>query len=95
MLVVSAMLKTVDGKGDEVEQEFKKLAPKVLKDPGTIDYVVHRAIDDPNKFFVYEKYDDMDALRAHGQTDHFKEFGRATASMFSARPEIGLYNPIT
>lgn len=95
MIVVCAMLKTVDGKGDEVEQEFKKLVPKVLKDPGTIAYVLHRAIDDPNKFFVYEKYEDMDTLKAHGQTEHFKEFGRTTASMFSGRPEIGLYNQIT
>lgn len=95
MLVVCAVLKTVDGKGDEVEQEFKKLVPSVLKDPGTITYVVHRAIDDPNKFLVYEKYDDMDALKLHSSTDHFREFGRATASMFSGRPEISLYNPIT
>jgi quinol monooxygenase YgiN len=95
MVVVCAMLKAVDGKGDEVEKEFKTLIPKVLKDPGAIAYVVHRAIDDPNKFFVYEKYDDMDALRYHSATEHFKEFGRTTASLFSGRPEIGLYNQIT
>ena len=94
MIVVSAMLTTVDGKGDELEQEFKKLVPKVLKDPGTIAYVVHRAVDDPNKFFVYEKYEDREALQAHSQTEHFKEFGRATRDMFSGRPEIGLYNEI-
>ena len=94
MIVLCAMLKTVDGKGDEVEEEFKKLVPKVLNDPGTITYVIHRGIDDPNKFFVYEKYEDRDALRAHSRTEHFKEFGRATASMFSGRPEIGLYNEV-
>jgi len=95
MIVVCAMLKALDGKGDEIEQEFKKLIPKVLKDPGSIEYAVHRALDDPNKFFVYEKYDDMDALKLHSSTEHFKAFGQATASMFSGRPEIGLYNLIT
>ncbi len=95
MIVVCAMLKAVDGRGDEVEQEFKKLVPKVLNDPGAIAYTVHRAIDDPNKFFVYEKYEDMDALKLHSSTEHFKEFGRTTASMFSGRPEVGRYNQIT
>jgi len=95
MIVVCATIKTIDGRGDEVEQEFKKLVPKVLKDPGAIEYVVHRAIDDPNKFFVYEKYEDMDALKLHSSTEHFKDFGRTTASMFSGRPEVGLYNQIT
>ncbi len=95
MIVVCAMLKTVDGKGDEVEQEFKKLAAKVLNDPGTIAYEINRALDDANKFPIYEKYDDMDALKLHSSTEHFKEFGRATGAMFSRRPEIGLYNQVS
>jgi len=89
------MLKTIDGKGDEVAQEFKKLAAKVLNDPGTIAYEINRAIDDPNKFLIYEKYDDMDALKLHSSTEHFKEFGRTTGAMFSGRPEIGLYNQVS
>jgi len=95
MIVVAATLKAVDGKGDELEQEFRKLVPKVLKDPGTISYVVHRNIDDPSKFFVYEKYEDREALKQHSSTSHFQEFSRAIASMLSGRPEIGLYSEIT
>jgi len=94
MIVVSAMLKAAEGKGDELEQAFKKLVPKVLNDPGTIAYVIHRNIDDPSKFFVYEKYESREALTTHSQTEHFKEFGRATREMFAGRPEIGLYNEV-
>ena len=95
MIVVAALLKVVDGKGDELEQEFRKLVPKVLNDPGAISYVVHRNIDDPSKFFVYEKYESRDALKYHSSTEHFKEFSRAIAAMLSGRPEIGLYSEIT
>jgi quinol monooxygenase YgiN len=94
MVVLLAILKTVDGKGDDVEREFKNLVPKVLKDPGTIGYAVHRAADDPNKFFVYEQYESREALQAHGQTEHFKAFNQATRGMYAGRPEISFYNKI-
>jgi quinol monooxygenase YgiN len=95
MIVVAAKLKTVEGKGDELEQEFRKLAPKVLKDPGTISYVVHRKADASNEFFVYEKYESMEALKLHGSTEHFKEFSKSIASLLDGRPEVGIYNELT
>ena len=94
MIVLAAMLKAVEGKGDELEQEFLKLVPKVLNDPGTIAYVVHRSTDDPSKFFVYEKYEDVEALRTHSSTPHFRDFSRATASLLDGRPEVGRYREI-
>ncbi len=62
MIVVAAKMKAVEGKGDELEQEFRKLIPKVLKDPGAITYAVHRKANAPNEFLVYEKYDNGEAL---------------------------------
>ena len=94
MIVISAMLQAAEGKGDELEREFQKLVPKVLKDPGAMAYAVHRSVDDPSKFFVYEKYEDEDALKLHGSTPHFQEFSRAIASMLGGRPEIGRYREI-
>jgi quinol monooxygenase YgiN len=59
MVVLAAMLTAVDEKGDDVEKLFQDLVPKVLKDPGTINYAIHRAVNDPNKFFVYECYENQ------------------------------------
>jgi quinol monooxygenase YgiN len=94
MIVVAAKLKAVEGKGDELEKEFRKLAPKVLKDPGAISYAVHRKVDAPNEFFVYEKYESGDALKFHGSTEHFKEFSKAIASLLDGRPEVGIYQEL-
>jgi quinol monooxygenase YgiN len=94
MIVVAAKLKAVEGKGDELEREFRKLVPKVLKDPGAITYAVHRKADAPNEFLVYEKYESPDALKFHGSTEHFKEFSRAIASLLEGRPEVGIYNEL-
>ena len=95
MIVVAAKLMAAEGKGDELEQEFRKLVPKVLKDPGTISYVVHRRVDAPNEFFVYEKYESTEALKLHGAAEHFKEFSKAIAPLLGGRPEFGVYNELT
>jgi quinol monooxygenase YgiN len=94
MIVVAAKMKTVEGKGDELEREFRKLIPKVLKDPGAIVYVVHRKADAPNEFLVYEKYESGEALKFHSSTEHFKEFSKAIASLLDGRPEIGIYKEL-
>ena len=94
MIVVAATLKAVEGKAHELEQEFRRLVPKVLKDPGTISYVVHRGVDSSAKFFVYEKYESGDALKHHSSTEHFKEFSKAIASLLDGSPEFGLYSEL-
>ncbi|HUV43832.1 MAG TPA: putative quinol monooxygenase [Dehalococcoidales bacterium] len=94
MIVLVAVLQVAEGKGNEVVEEFKKLVPTVLQDPGTISYNINQAADNPDKVMVYEKYEDMDALKYHGQTEHFKAFGQATRSLFAGRPEITLYNEV-
>ncbi len=94
MIIVAAMIKAIEDKGDELEQEFSKLVPKVLNDPGTIAYAVHRSVSDPSRFFVYEKYESQEILQQHSSTPHFQEFSRAIISMLDGRPEIGLYREI-
>jgi quinol monooxygenase YgiN len=94
MIVVAAKLKAIEGKGDELEREFRKLIPKVLKDPGAISYIVHRRVNAPNEFLVYEKYESEDAFKLHGSTEHFKEFSQAISSLLDGRPEVGVYNEL-
>ena len=94
MLVIAAMLKVLDDKGDELEQEFGKLVPKVLEEPGVITYVVHRSIDDPSRFFVYEKYKSREDFDYHCTTPHFKEFFEAFESIKDGEPEIAAYKEI-
>ncbi|MDO9333558.1 MAG: putative quinol monooxygenase [Dehalococcoidales bacterium] len=94
MVILMATLKANEGKGDAVAEEFKKLVPKVLKDPGTLGYLVCRAVDDPNKFVVVEQYESREALGVHGQAEHFKAFNAATRGMFAGRAEVQFWNKV-
>ena len=94
MLVIVATLKVLDGKGDGLERDFGKLVPKVLEEPGVTTYVVHRSIDDPSRFFVYEKYKSREDFDYHCTTPYFKEFFEAFDLIKDGEPEVGLYKEI-
>jgi len=85
MIVVSAMITIAPGKGDEYLGHFTKLAPIVRKDPGCLTYVMHRNIGDPDRFFVFEQYEDEKAIAYHGSTPHFLAYRQATAHLVTGR----------
>ncbi len=94
MVVVTAMIKTVVGRGDELEREFRKLVPKVLHEPGVITYTIHRSLDDPSRFFVYEKYRTRADFELHRSTPHFKGFSQVLEPIKDGEPEVGIYTEL-
>jgi quinol monooxygenase YgiN len=93
MIVIAAMITTFDDQGDAFQKSFKKLAAKVRKDPGVITYVLHRMINNPSKFFVFEQYEDEEAIKLHASTPHFKEYRKIAANMVKDR-DVGLYHQV-
>jgi quinol monooxygenase YgiN len=94
MIVVAAKLKAIEGKGDDLEKEFRELIPRVIKDPGAVSYAVHRKMDSPNEFFVYEKYESGEALKFHSSTEHFKAFSKTIGPLLDGRAEVSIYNEL-
>ncbi len=94
MVVIAAMIKTVAGRGDELEREFRKLVPKVLQEPGVITYTVHRSLEDPSWFFVYEKYRTKADFELHCSTPHFKEFFQALEPIKDGEPQVGVFTEL-
>jgi quinol monooxygenase YgiN len=94
MLVIAAFINVIEGKGGEFEKEFHQLQPRVLKDPGAIAYVLHRAVDDPCKFFFYEQYKDEAAVKYHTSTEHFKGFFQKMGPIMKGKPEITTYQEV-
>ena len=50
-----------------------------LKEPGCQSYDLHSSITEPNCFVFVERWDDREALSAHFETAHMKEWGRVSA----------------
>ena len=58
-----------EGRADELVAAFEPLIDQVRNEPGTLLYVMNRAKDNPNAFWVTELYADDDAFTAHGASD--------------------------
>jgi (4S)-4-hydroxy-5-phosphonooxypentane-2,3-dione isomerase len=49
-------------------------------EPGCRQFDVCRDPDNPSQFFLYELYDDAQAIEAHLRSDHFKHMNHVTAA---------------
>ena len=49
-----------------------ELAKAIRKEPGNVQFTVHRSRDAPVEFLLYEVYSSEEAFRQHQQTEHFK-----------------------
>lgn len=94
MIVVGATIYVNEGKGEEFVGEYRKLAPKVRSDPGAVIYVLHRDLNDPSRFFFYEKYESEEALKYHSSAPHVKEFFQTVGSIMRGQPEIRRYREV-
>ena len=64
---------TVDPANIEKAKELSlALAKETRQEPGCRQYVFHQCIEEPNRFLIYEVYDDQAALETHRATPHFQ-----------------------
>ncbi|MDY7034019.1 MAG: putative quinol monooxygenase [Thermodesulfobacteriota bacterium] len=94
MIVVSAVIKAQAGKEKEMEDALKSMIPKVQSEEGTLAYVLHRALNDPTKFFFYEKYKDQAAFDFHGSTPHIAELFGKIGPLLDGQPTIDMYEEL-
>ncbi len=58
-----------DGKRDALIEALTKLVDHAAHEPGTLVYALHKALDDDNTLWFYERFADKDALKAHSTTE--------------------------
>jgi quinol monooxygenase YgiN len=73
LLVVIARYRARPGMGDAVAAILARHTGPTRAEPGCVSFLVNRAIDDPDRFVLYEQYVDEAAFQAHRQTAHFRK----------------------
>jgi quinol monooxygenase YgiN len=94
MLVLVVTWKANPGHEDEVAEIFRKLESASCKEPGCLGYTVHRHVDDPRSFLIYEQYRDEAALQAHRDSVHFQEHAVKALRSIGERQHGDLYRPL-
>ena len=86
MIALLARLKVAEGKESDFERVMLELAAQVrANEPGNQLYTL---VKDDEGYAVMELYDDDEALRTHGASDHFKAAGAKFAGLMAGRPDI-------
>jgi quinol monooxygenase YgiN len=94
MIHVLAIVTAKPGMRDAILKEFRANMPAVHAEKGCIEYgpavdaqnaVPIQAPLGPDTFVVIEKWESMDALRAHGAAPHMAAYGAKTRDMIASR----------
>ena len=94
MIAVIAKIPVKSEAKDEAIEEVKALMAKVAEEEGTLYYTLNIDKNDPDTLVFIERYKDMDALGAHGATEHFQEFMGKSMSFVTGPPEITVLGEI-
>ncbi len=94
MIHVIAVITAKPGKRDAILQAFRANVPAVRAEKGCIEYGAAVDADNalavqtkwgPDTFLVIEKWDSMDALKAHAAAPHMAAYGAKTKEMIASR----------
>ena len=94
MIHVIAVITAKPGKREEVLQHFRANVPAVRAEAGCIEYGA--AVDaepalpvqtkyGPDTFVVVEKWESMNALKAHAAAPHMQAYGAKTKELLASR----------
>ena len=102
MIHVIAVITAKPGKREEILRHFRANVPNVRAEKGCIEYGA--AVDAENAlpiqtkwgadtFLVIEKWESMDALKAHAAAPHMAAYGASTKALIASRV-IHILSPV-
>jgi quinol monooxygenase YgiN len=94
MIAVKAILQAQPGKEQELQQVLRDFIPSVEAEEGAVTYTLHRAQENPGRFFFYEKYRDQQACNDHMATPYIQEFLKQIEKFLLDAPEVELFEEI-
>ena len=71
---VAAIYVVQPGREDEAAEDLRRLAAVTRKEPGNLLFAIHRSLDDPRQFMVYEQYRSQADLDAHRKTPYYQRY---------------------
>ena len=72
MVIITAKVRLQDGTREAFLDAVRLMKPKVMQDPGALQYCLHGSPDDANEYIFYEQYESEDAFAYHLSTEHFR-----------------------
>ena len=90
MLILSVNLRAPKAEQEKLRPEMEKVVQASRKEPGCLAYYYGFDLLEPDIIRVFEIYKDDAALKAHGESEHFKAW-RAVSGQYP-REERTIYD---
>src|SRR5947209_19529671 len=71
---VAAIYVVQPGREEEAAEDLRRLAAVTRKEPGNLLFAIHRSLEDPRQFMVYEQYRSQADLDAHRKTPYYRRY---------------------
>lgn len=93
-ICVHVLFEARPGFGDQTAAALLRLRDNSRRDPGCLQYDMHRLPDDPDRFMLYERWESRELLDAHLQEGHLAESNEILDSLLTGMPEVSIWNPL-
>ncbi|EXJ68978.1 uncharacterized protein A1O5_07913 [Cladophialophora psammophila CBS 110553] len=77
-----------EGYADELEPLCRLLIRLVESEPGTLEYAISRDHDEPNHFFVFERYSGKEAFDKHCASQEYQNLLNSGVMVGLPQPKI-------
>ena len=85
---VLVVLKVKDGMREKFEAALKEAIAETRKEKGNLRYELTRDLEDESRFAMYEKWQNVAAIEAHGRAKYFAKLGEVIGPMLDGPPEL-------
>lgn len=81
----------IPGQETAFEKEFGPVIAQVRKEPGNIEFQLSQHPEEPNVYFLYERWENIEVLKQHMGTSHMSQFWPKYFPMLAKIPTIRVY----
>jgi quinol monooxygenase YgiN len=92
--VLLVRLEAKEGMGDKLEAAFAKAVPLTKREKGCLNYDLSRDAKAPNRYLLYERWQDLPSLDAHLKSAHIATLLKEVNDVRSAPPELQVLIPV-
>ena len=91
MVIVAAAMVAKPGKREELIAVAQDCIAATRREKGCISYTLYSSTEDDVTVFFFEQWENLDCLKSHTQTAHFKAFGAARKPLVEGPSRIKLF----
>jgi len=91
MIVVQVEVMVEPGAADKVRDAVKKMEQATRQETGCLKYAFSVDVSDPGMVRVTERWESMDAIKAHLASPHMAEFNKAVGALQPKGLDIKAY----